>query len=89
MYDSSSHNGVDTKLIKVPFNFNVDFNGVNANSSVDTSIEIGMQDFVVTSDDSVDIKVDLVFTTSKSKMQRLILLTMLKKMKIDLKIASV
>ena len=67
MYDSSSHNGVDTKLIKVPFNFNVDFNGVNANSSVDTSIEIGMQDFVVTSDDSVDIKVDLVFTTSKSK----------------------
>lgn len=67
MYDSSSRNGVDTKLIKVPFNFNVDFNGVNANSSVDTSIEIGMQDFVVTSDDSVDIKVDLVFTTSKSK----------------------
>lgn len=58
---------VDTKILKVPFNFNMDFAGVNSNSSVDTNIEIGMQDFVVTSDSSVDIKVDLDFTAVLAK----------------------
>lgn len=67
IYASSNNSGIDTKLMTVPFNFNVDFNGVNASSNVDTSVEIGMQDFVVTSDDSVDIKVDILFTTTLSK----------------------
>ena len=67
IYASTNNSNIDTKIIKIPFNFNVDFNGVNVNSNVDTSIEIGMQDFVVTSDDSVDIKIDLVFTTGVSK----------------------
>lgn len=67
IYASTSNSNIDTKLIKVPFNFNVDFNGVNVNSNIETTIEIGMQDFVVTSDDSVDIKIDLIFTTGVSK----------------------
>ena len=67
MFGSNNHSGIDTKLVTVPFNFNVDFNGVNVNSSVDTLVDIVTQDFVVTSDDSVDIKVDLMFTTTLSK----------------------
>ena len=67
MYASSNNSSIDTKLMKIPFNFNVDFNGVNSTSTVDTSIEIGMQDFVVTSDNTVDIKVDLIFSSSVSK----------------------
>lgn len=64
---SSNSNSLDTKNVKIPFNFNMDFKGVNANSSVETNIEIGVQDFVVTADDSVDIKIDLNFTTSMSR----------------------
>lgn len=67
LYASMNNSGVDTKLIKLPFNFNVDFNGVTSTSNVDTSVEIGLQDFVVTTDNSVDIKIDLVFTTTMSK----------------------
>ena len=67
IYASSNHSGIDTKLVDVPFHFNVDCNGVSANANVDTVIEVGMQDFIVTGDDSVDIKVDLLFTTTLSK----------------------
>lgn len=67
IYAGTNHSGLDTKLITIPFNFNVDFSGVNINSTIDTSIEIGMQDFVVTSDDNIEVKVDLVFTTTLSK----------------------
>lgn len=67
IFESATNNGVDTKLVKIPFNFNVDFSGVNTNSNIDTSLEVSMQDFVVTSDNTVDIKVDLTFLTSMSK----------------------
>lgn len=67
IYASSNSSGIDTKMMTVPFNFNVDFDGVNTSSNVDTLVEIGTQDFIVTSDDSVDVKVDLLFTTTLSK----------------------
>ena len=62
-----NNTGIDTKLITIPFNFNVDFDGINTTSDVDTFVEIGMQDFVVTADNSVDVKVDIIFTTTLSK----------------------
>lgn len=67
IYASNEHSGIDTKMVAIPFNFNMDFDGVNTKSNIDTLVEIGMQDFVVTSDDSVDVKVDLLFTTTLSK----------------------
>ncbi len=67
IYASNNSSGIDTKMITVPFNFNVDFDGVNTSSNIDTLVEIGTQDFVVTSDDNIDIKVDLLFTTTLSK----------------------
>lgn len=67
IYATSNNGSIDTKTIKVPFQFNMDFNGVNTNSNIQTSIEIGLQDFVVTADDSVDIKIDLIFRTAMSK----------------------
>ena len=45
----------------------MDFAGINASSNIETMIEISNQDFVVTSDSSVDIKIDLQFTASSSK----------------------
>lgn len=62
-----SNNGVDTKKIVVPFNFNVDFPGVNQNANVETNVEIGLQDFVITADDSIDVKVDIIFNVTMAK----------------------
>ena len=44
-YIFNSSNGVDTKKIVVPFNFNVDFPGVNQNSNIETNIEMGSARF--------------------------------------------
>ena len=67
IYAGMNHSKVDTRQATIPFNFNVDFAGVNSSSIVETSIEIGLQDFVVTSDSNVDVKIDLIFNTTLSK----------------------
>ena len=41
--------------------------GVSQNSIVETNMEILMQDFVVTGDGSVEVKVDILFNISLSK----------------------
>lgn len=66
MYETFN-NGIDLKIINIPFNFNVDFEGVNSNMAVDTLLEIGLQDFIVTSNDRVEIKIDLIFNSSLSR----------------------
>ena len=66
-YLFDSGNGVDTKQTSIPFNFSVDFIGVSQNSTVETNMEISMQDFVVTGDGSVEVKVDILFNISLSK----------------------
>ena len=60
-YIYSSGTSLATKNTSIPFSFNVDFAGINQNSNIDTNIDIGMQDFVITDDGSVDVKVDIVF----------------------------
>ena len=67
IYAGMNHSKVDTRQATIPFNFNVDFAGVNSGSIVEPSIEIGLQDFVVTSDSNVDVKIDLIFNTTLSK----------------------
>lgn len=66
-YIYSSNNTVETKKTSVPFNFNVDFVGVNQNSNIETNTEITMQDFVITADGSIDVKIDLMFNVALSK----------------------
>ena len=66
-YLFDSGNGVDTKQTSIPFNFSVDFIGVSQNSTVETNMEISMQDFVVTGDGSVEVKVEILFNISLSK----------------------
>ena len=66
-YIFNSSNGIDTKKIVVPFNFNVDFPGANQDSNIETNIEMGAQDFVITSDDSIDVKIDIIFNVTMAK----------------------
>ena len=60
---------VETKKVVVPFTFNVDSLEVNAKSTVETSIEVALQDFTVMSDSNMDIKLDLEFNISLSNTQ--------------------
>lgn len=65
IYDDES--GISSKQTSIPFNFNVDFIGVNVNSSIETNMEITTQDFVVTGDGSIEAKIDILFNTALSK----------------------
>ena len=67
LYATANNTGLDSKMVNLPFNFNVDFNGISTNYNIDTSVEVGMKNFVVTSDENIDINIDLIFTTSASR----------------------
>lgn len=41
--------------------------GINTTTNVNTAIEVGMQDFIIMPDESIDIKLDLNFTVEYSK----------------------
>ena len=66
-YIYSSNNGVETKQTLIPFTYNIDFAGINQNSKVETLVDIGMQDFVITDNGTIDVKVDVVFNLSVTK----------------------
>lgn len=67
IYASENNARIDTKIVSVPFNFNMDFAGVNGTSNINTDVEIETQDFIVTSNDSVDIKINIAFNTTLLK----------------------
>lgn len=67
VYSTNNMTGIDTKEIVLPFNFSMQSDEVEANTNIDTGIEVGLQNFVVTSDESIDIKIDLIFKVSMSK----------------------
>ena len=46
----------------IPFKFSMDFAGIQEDSHIHTIIEIGMQDFIVMPDVSIEIKIELNFT---------------------------
>lgn len=62
IFAGEGNQGINTKQITMPFNFSMDFEGIDASSHIDTIIEISTQDFVVMPDESIDIKIDLNFT---------------------------
>ena len=53
--------------VNIPFNFNMETTGINTTTNVNTAIEVGMQDFIIMPDESIDIKIDLNFTVEYSK----------------------
>ncbi len=62
IFAGSGNTGINTKEISIPFSFEMEFDGANSVSNIDTVIEIDMQNFVVMPDESIEIKIDLGFT---------------------------
>lgn len=67
IFSSNITGGVDTKIVSIPFDFNMEFVGVNSNSKINTTIDIGMQNFVIMPDESIDIKIDLIFSAESER----------------------
>lgn len=71
LYATDSISKIDLKIIKLPFNYNMECLGVNPSSNIETNIEINNQDFIVMPDNSIDIKVDLEFILNISNSQNI------------------
>ena len=63
----NGNNSVDTKKTKIPFSFNFEYEGINQDSNIETNTEVSMQNFVITEDGSIDVKVDLQFNVISIK----------------------
>lgn len=59
IFSNSQTNGIETKNIIIPFNHNMNCEGVNQSSIVDVKVEIGSQDIIVMPDESIELKIDL------------------------------
>jgi len=67
IFSSTKTGGVDSKRIVLPFNYNMDAEGVKKDCKLNTAVEVILQDFVVMPDASIDIKIDLNFIIDISK----------------------
>ena len=67
IFSSNKTGGLDCKKIAIPFNHNMEVEGVVQGSRVSTQVEVAMQDFIVMPDESIDIKIDLNFSVDISK----------------------
>lgn len=68
MYFSSVTNRVDVKLQTIPFNANLDCQGISQSSNLNTKIEIITQDFIIMPDESIETNIELEISVDVSKM---------------------
>lgn len=71
LFETEDSSRIGLKNMELPFTFNMDCKGANPTSSIETNIEITLQDFVVMPDESIDIKIDLEFSVDLSNNQQL------------------
>lgn len=59
IYSNSQTSGIETKNIVIPFNHNMNCEGINQNSKLDVKMEIGTKDIIIMPDESIELKIDL------------------------------
>ena len=64
-------NRIESKTIIEPFSFNIVDDNVNSNNQMNTNIDITTQDFIVMPDESIDVKIDLVFKIEITEMKNI------------------
>lgn len=62
-----SNNRIESIRHKMPFNHNIEVYGVNSNSTIDTQVEILVQNFIVLPDGAIDTNIDLQFNVDISR----------------------
>lgn len=62
IFSSTKTGGIDSKKIVLPFNHNMDAEGITKDCKMHTMTEVVLQDFIIMPDESIDIKIDLNFS---------------------------
>ena len=62
-----SETGLNSKNVKIPFEFNLEDAQINNNYDIQTKIVVLSQDFIILNDDTVNAKIDLEFVSDVSK----------------------
>ena len=61
IYGASSNVGINTKIVKLPLEYDVDINNINSNTSVSTEIDIANKDFII-KENNIGVNIDFKFT---------------------------
>ncbi|MBO5005384.1 MAG: LysM peptidoglycan-binding domain-containing protein [Clostridia bacterium] len=59
LYSNSNTSVIETKNIVIPFNHNMNCEGINQNSKLDVKMEIGTKDVIIMPDESIELKIDV------------------------------
>ena len=71
LFANENNTQLQCKDIVEPFTFNIADEQVTVNTSIETYMEVKMQDFIVMPDESIDMKIDLEFNLSISNTEDL------------------
>ena len=71
MYQESTSSRIGVKSLVEPFEYTVTSQNITTKTKIDTNIEILKQDFIVTADSNVEVKIDLNFRLNLSKEREL------------------
>lgn len=61
IFFEGKHNGIETKIIDIPFNYSIDVHGLTKSSEVDVDIDVINEEFLTMPDQNIDMKIDLEF----------------------------
>lgn len=67
MYGANNSSGLDIKIQKMPFNHTIDVNNIPTNAVTNTNMEIVSQDFLVMPDNTIEMKIDLLFNVDTAR----------------------
>ena len=62
-YIFNTSSGMESKKTKIPLSYEQAFQGLIQKSNIETKVEIQNQEFIVSSDQNIDVKIDILFTT--------------------------
>ena len=71
LYEANNSSRFDSKIVKVSFNHTINNANINEMTSLDTSIEVRTQDFVVMSDGNIETKIELGIGVMVSKNEKI------------------
>lgn len=71
LYESNTSSRFEAKTVKVPFNHSINNSNINESTSLDTSIEIKAQNFIVLNDGNIDVKIELQLEIAISKNEKI------------------
>lgn len=67
LFASNNSSKVESKVISLPFDFDMNCPGTNNETGISTQVEVTTQDCIIMPDESIDIKIDLQFIVDTFK----------------------